>query len=107
MLVTCNVLNNFGQRCHYNVDGYCTARAININNTGMCDYVMIRNNINPDIFQPLSDEYKDLNAVPREEDMSPIIEEEVYQKPRSHVKRNSLGKRTRLSRPSKKAAKNT
>lgn len=86
MIVTCKV-GGTTRPCQYNVNGYCTAKVVNINENSVCSHLFIKGNFDSSAFVPIDDEYKDLTQVPMSEEeyaklekqyiFAPTIESEI------------------------------
>ena len=96
MLVSCQV-----NKCHYCVDGYCTAKVVNVNENAGCSHIFVRGQVDQFAFTPLDDEYKDMTIIPLTQEQyqaaffSPPVEMEIIQiKPKHIIKRRTNFRRT-------------
>lgn len=103
MLVSCQV-----DKCHYCVDGYCTAKVVNINEKAGCSHIFVRGQIDQFAFTPLDDEYKDMTSIPLIQEQyqaaffSPSVEMEIVHIKPKHIIKKKAGFRRTYARVVKK-----
>lgn len=75
MIVTCKA-GGTTRHCQYNVNGYCTAKVVNINENSVCSHLFIKGNFDSNAFMPIDNEYKDLTQIPMSEEEYVALEKQ-------------------------------